>query len=172
MKAFSRYSGLCVNLDKSAFLLKGNWDPSHKLQLLSTSLKFQESYKYLGIQFGSITPEQAYSHALRGAMGRAFAMQTWALSLAERVTLLKLWILPLLIYPARVVLPSAEVVSTLSTIYHVALKLNSWGVTLDILAHPPATGGYNLAPRRLSCIENTLQPSCNTLKNRHQYPKY
>ena len=61
-------------------------------------------------------------------------------------TLLKLWILPLLVYPARMVFPSAAVVSTLTIIYHVALNLNSWGITLDILAHPLFRGGYSVAP--------------------------
>ena len=78
-------------------------------------------------------------------MGRAFAMRSWDLSLAERVLLLKLWILPLVIYPARVVFPSDPVVSGLRTVYHVALKLNSWSITLDILSHPLHKGGYNLA---------------------------
>ena len=81
--------------------------------------------------------EQSYSHALQKAMGRAFAMQTWAMSLLERIQLLKLWILTLLVYPAQVVFLSAAVVITLKAVYQVALRLNSWGVTLDILSHPP-----------------------------------
>ena len=145
LKAFSKYSGLMVNHKKSAILLKGHWTESLKVQLLSTGLQFQDSYKYLGIEFGHVTPEVAYSHALQKAMGRAFAMQSWDLSLAERVLLLKLWILPLLIYPARVVFPSDPVVSALRTVYQVALKLNSWSITLDILSHPLHKGGYNLA---------------------------
>ena len=145
LKAFSKYSGLMVNHKKSAILLKGHWTESLKVQLLSTGLQFQDSYKYLGIEFGHVTPEVAYSHALQKAMGRAFAMQSWDLSLAERVPLLKLWILPLLIYPARVVFPSDPVVSALRTVYQVALKLNSWSITLDILSHPLHKGGYNLA---------------------------
>ena len=126
VKAFSRYRGLCVNLSKSALLLKGHWTEANKVQLLSTGLRIQKSYKYLGIQFGDVTAEESFSHALQKATGRAFAMQTWALSLPERIQLLKLWILPLLVYPARAVFPSAAVVSTLTTIYHIALNLNSW----------------------------------------------
>ena len=90
LKAFSKYSGLMVNHKKSAILLKGHWTESLKVQLLSTGLQFQDSYKYLRIGFGHVTPEVAYSHALQKAMGRAFAMQSWDLSLAERVLLLKL----------------------------------------------------------------------------------
>ena len=58
----------------------------------------------------------------------------------------KLWILPLLVYLARVVFPSPAVVNTLRTVYQVALKLNSWAVTLNILSQPPSRGGYSLAP--------------------------
>ena len=73
-------------------------------------------------------------------------MQSWAISLPEQVMLLKLWILPLLVYPARVVFPSPAVVNTLRTVYQAALKLNSWAVTLNILSHPPSRRGYSLAP--------------------------
>ena len=155
LKAFSKYSGLMVNHKKSAILLKGHWTESLKVQLLSTGLQFQDSYKYLGIGFGHVTPEVAYSHALQKAMGRAFAMQSWDLSLAERVLLLNLWIIPLLIYPARVVFPSDPVVSALRTVYQVALKLNSWSITLDILSYPMHKGGYNLAAPE-TCMHQQL----------------
>ena len=146
VRAFSRYLGLHVNYKKSAVLLKGQWPEALKLQLLSTGLKFQDTYKYLGIEFGNVTSEQAFSPVLQKALGRAFAMQSWALSLPERVMLLKLWILPLLVYPACVAFPSPAVVNTLRTVYQVALKLNSWAVALNILSHPPSRGGYSLAP--------------------------
>ena len=35
--------------------------------------------------------------------------------------------------------------SALRTVYQVALKLNSWSITLDILSRPMHKGGYNLA---------------------------
>ena len=60
--------------------------------------------------------------------------------------LLKLWIHPLLVYPARMVFPSPAVVNTLQTVYQGALTLNSWAITLNILSHPPSRGGYSLAP--------------------------
>ena len=104
VRAFSRYSGLHVNYKKSAVLLKGQRPKALKLHFLSTDLQSQHTYKYLGIDFGNVTSEQAFSHALQKAPGRAFAMQSWAISLPEQVMLLKLWILPLLVYPARVVL--------------------------------------------------------------------
>ena len=153
IKFFSKFSRLLVNCRKLAIPVKGCWTEAHKVQLLSMGLLIQDSYKYLGVQFGSLTPEEAYSHALGKAMGRAFAMQTWALSLPERIYLLKLWILPLRIFPTRVVYPNAAVVSTFKTIYHIALKLNSWGVTLDILSHSLDKGGVQFGrPRNFSLM--------------------
>ena len=93
------------------------------------------------------------------------------LSLPERVNLLKLWILPLLVYPARVVFPSSAVVSTLATIYQVALNLNSWGLTLDILAHPPTKGGYSLAPPQTFLYWQHSTPFVNYANNSLSMPQ-
>ena len=82
-------------------------------------------------------------------------MQSWALSLTERVMLLKLWILPLLVYPARLVFTSPAVANTLRTVYQVALKLNSWAVTLNILSHPPLS-----VPK---VLHNSFQPFAQDL---------
>ena len=62
----------------------------------------QKWYKYLGVKLGDV-PSDAYSPALQKALGRAYAMQNWDLTLEERVTLLQQWIPPLIVYPARVV---------------------------------------------------------------------
>ena len=173
VKAFSRYTGLCVNLAKSALLfLKGHWNESYKVQvLLSAGLKSQRSCKCLCIQAGDTTSQQSYSHALQKVMVHAFAMQTWALSLPERVQLLIIWILPLLVYPAREVFPSAAVVSTLTTIYHVALNLNSWGITLDILAHLSSRGGYSLAPPQVFVHRQHSTPFVKYMQDPRSLPE-
>ena len=54
---------------------------------------------------GLVTPQQAFAPAIQKAMLRALAMQHWDISLRERLTLLELWILPLLRLLARVVFP-------------------------------------------------------------------
>ena len=99
-------------------------------------------------------------------------MQKWALSLPERIQLLKLWVLPLLVYPTTVVLPSLAVVSSLATIYPIALNINSWGVTLDVLAHPPAKGGHDLTPpqtflylQQYTCFVNYVKQPLSLLSN-------
>ena len=56
----------------------------------------------------------------------------------------QLWILPLLVFPARVVFPPDQVITSLKTIYNVALKTTSWGLTHDILALPVKEGGIAL----------------------------
>ena len=90
--------------------------------------------------------DEAYGPAHQKAAGRAFSMQPLALSLQERVELLQRWILPLLVYPARVVFPSENVLSAVKTIYHIALKVNSRVITTDILYHTKEQGGKELTP--------------------------
>ena len=53
VQEFSTVTGLYTNLDKSNILLKGQWDPIHGVQLLSTGLKIVDKYKYLGIVLGA-----------------------------------------------------------------------------------------------------------------------
>ena len=65
IQEFSEVTGLYTNLDKSNILLKGQWDPVHRVQLLSTGLRIVEKYKYLGIVLGATTAEEAYGPALR-----------------------------------------------------------------------------------------------------------
>ena len=83
-------------------------------------------------------------------------MQKWALSLPEGVALLKLWILPLFLHVAKVVFPSDGVVDSLTSISKQALNLNFWGITLDILAHSPGTGGYSVAPPKRLLVQATF----------------
>ena len=122
------------------------------MQLYSIGLKIANKYKHLGIILGANTAEEMYGLALRKATEPTFSMQSWVLSLEERVELLQFWILPLLVYPARVIFPNENVISAVKTIYNIALKLNSWGITTYILSHPKDQGGMDLAP------PNTFMP--------------
>ena len=161
---FSEVTGLYTNPDKSNILLKGQWDPVHRVQLLSTGLKIVGKYKYLGMVLGATTTEEAYGPALKKATGRACSMQSRSLSLAERVELLQSWILPLLVNPSRVVYPTDNVIAAGQTIYQIALKLNNWGITLDILSHSKEQGGLELAPP-----DTFLLWQFSTIFNRHIY---
>ena len=55
-----------------------------------------------GIKLAYTTPEEAYAPAIQKAMGHAQSMQHWWLMLREQVFLFKMWILPVLVCPARV----------------------------------------------------------------------
>ena len=116
IRLFSKFSGLHVNCKKFAIFRKGHWTELRKVQLLGTGLPIEDSYKYLGIQFGGVTTQKSYSHALQEAMARAFTMQTWTLSLPARIHLLKLRILPLFVYTVRVIFSSAGVASTYASV--------------------------------------------------------
>ena len=73
-------------------------------------------------------------------------MLHWSLDLDQRQKLLELWIMPLLIAPARVIFPTKEVTASVRTIYNTALRTNSWGLTHSILAQPLDSGGLGLVP--------------------------
>ena len=135
LQLFTDHSGLHINHSKSALLLKGVWTNVQVSQLIPTKLP---------IVFGHVNEDTLYEPALQKALGRAFAMQSWALSFPERVMLLKLWILPLLVFLARVVFPTDNVINTLKIVYNVALRLTSWDLTHNILALPRNEGGYPL----------------------------
>ena len=78
------------------------------------------------------------------ALKRAHFLRSLPLGLNERVLILKIWNLPLLNFTARAYYPSGSVVAQLRDIYWIALKLNSWFVTLPILSKKPGEGGYNV----------------------------
>ena len=80
-----------------------------------------DRYKYLGVVFGHVNGDTSCEPAPQKALGCAFSMQSWSLSFLERAMLLKLWILPLFVFPARVVFPTDGVFNTLKIVYNVAL---------------------------------------------------
>ena len=126
-------------------MIVGPWETSEQELLDATGINVQTAYTYLGVKLGYVAPEEAFAPALQKALRRAHSMQHWNLTLKERVFLLKMWILLVLVYPARVIFPVKKVVDSLKTIYNIALGLNSWGLTQDILALPESQGGLSLA---------------------------
>ena len=145
-REFEFIVGLALNRDKSAVLLKGEWPEIQKASAAACGFPIHHKYKYLGVLLGDIPPTEAFAPAIAKAMGRASAMVHWSLDLELRQQLLELWIMPLLVAPARVVQPSQEVISAVTTIYHTALRTNSWGLTHRILAQPEELGGIGLVP--------------------------
>ena len=149
LQDFTFHVGLDVNRDKSAILLKGKWAEFDIACVTSQGWVVKDRYKYLGVFLGDIPPQEAYASALARAMGRACIMRNWNLSLEERQALLELWITPLLLYPASVVPPDQHVLSAVNNIYLAALGLNSWGLTVKIMAQPRERGGLGLVPPKV-----------------------
>ena len=85
--------------------------------------------------------------------------------------LLKLWILPLVVYPAHVLYPTAPVISTLRTIYNVALRLNSWGIAPCILSLPRVKGGHSLAQPKPFLLWQHATPFAQCARSPSTFPK-
>ena len=145
---FGIFVGLRLNLSKSAFLVKGVWPDAYRESLRSFGIEIKDRVKYLGILLGHVTSEEAYAPIMARASAKAHFMSHLQLTLDERVALFQEWVLPLFIFPARAYFPTDSVVAKLATIYKVGLHLNSWGLTLPILAMPPTAGGGHLPQPR------------------------
>ena len=143
LSTFTRQAGLQVNCGKSGILLKGTWLPADKALVSTLGFPIVSSYKYLGILLGHVTPQEFFFLAVAKANKRAFAMCAWNLSFPERVMLFKLWVLPLLMHPVRVIFPTDVVVSSV-TVYWTALRMTSWTITSPIFSLPQTQGGFSL----------------------------
>ena len=105
----------------------------------SFGISIKRKVKYLGILLDHVTSEEAYAPVLARATLRAHFMSNLPLTQDERVALF-LWVLPFFVFHARGYFPTDHVVAKLSVIYKVTLRLNSWGLTLPIMAMPPKPG--------------------------------
>ena len=130
---FAHYTGLQVNFAKLYLIPKGEWTPEQKLLLTRRGMRFKDSAKCLDVKLGEVTPQQAVVPSVQKAMLRALAMQHWDITLAQPLALLELRILPLLSLPARVVFPDKAVIASLHSVYHTALRIAHYGITLSIL---------------------------------------
>mmetsp|Transcript_12980 Transcript_12980/g.23327 ORF Transcript_12980/g.23327 Transcript_12980/m.23327 type:complete len:216 (-) Transcript_12980:124-771(-) len=131
----------------------------------------KDRYTYLGVLIDHILPEVAYGAAMQKALGRAYSMQHWKLSLSESVELVKLWMLPLIVHPVRVVFPTNPVISMLRTLYRVALRLNSWGITPGILTLPRTLSGFSFAQPKIFLFWQHATPFVHSIKSPSKFPK-
>ena len=143
-RQFAYYTGLNDNFAKSYLILKDEWTSEQKLLLARTSMQVNDSAKYLGVNFGEVTPQQAFAPAIQKAMLWAPAMQRWDIALAKRPALLELWVLPLVSLPARVVFTYKAAIASLQSLYHTALHTTPYGITLPKRSHDKDSGGFSL----------------------------
>ena len=144
IKVYGYNVGLKINLDKSAFLLKGFWDERLRERLRQFGVEVRTKVKYFGILIGHVSPEEAFAPILAGTASRAAFMRLVPLTFSKRIALFQEWVLPLFIFPARVYFPTNQVVAQLAVVYKTALRISSRGLTPPILQSPPSRGGNNL----------------------------
>ena len=92
---FAYHTRRKVNADKSYLILKCECTCEQNLLLTCTCMHVKDFAKYLGVKFGEVAPQKAFSHPIQRAMFRTLAMQHWDIALTERLALLELLILPL-----------------------------------------------------------------------------
>ena len=146
LRQFGIFVGLQIELSKSAFITKGAWTDQYVTVLKSFGVEVKQKVKYLGIVLGHVTSEKAYAPVITRAPLRAHFMSHFQPTQDEWVAPFQEWVLPLFVFPARAYFPTDTVVAKISVIYRVALRLNSRGLALPIMALPPNQGGYHLPP--------------------------
>ena len=167
LKIYGEHVGLKLNHKKSAFILKGVWIEKHRNLLLGLGVNIKESVRYLGIQLGHVSPEEAYAPLLARMQARAIFAAHLPLSLPERVALLQQCIIPVIIFAARSYFATEEVCAKLANVYRTALRLSSWGLTLPIKELPPNEGGYLLPQPRTYLL---WQHATHFVLSRHTPP--
>ena len=88
-------------------------------------------------------PEESFSLAVAEATQRAFAMRARKLLVPERGMLFKLWLLLLLVHPARVIFPRDIVVPSVNIVYWTA-RMASWTIAQPIFSLPQSQGRFSL----------------------------
>ena len=151
MRVFAKFSGQVLNLGKCGVVIKGRLRASEQAQVevigekqLLLGIPVVDSVKYLGVRMGNVSPDFAFAFPLGEAQRRASSIASYGLSLKERILLLKTWILPCVLLTARAYFPSDITIRALKQVYHTALGVDSWGVTLDNLSQPRELGGFLL----------------------------
>ena len=134
---FSLFSGLKVNLGKSALFINGPWNKPEIDALSDLGIQLKDWVRYLGIPFSHVSPDAALNLQIPKAMHRAHTLSTLSLTLSEKISLLQQWILPLFILPVKAYPLTPHTISLLTTIYNTSLGTNSWGLLHNILALKP-----------------------------------
>ena len=83
LERFGDFSGLRLNCDKRRFLLRGFWPDPVRQQMAELGCKADSSTRYLGIQLGVVSPEEAFAPALAKALARARSVAHLGLECGE-----------------------------------------------------------------------------------------
>ena len=116
LSAFSQASGLVIHPIKSAFVLKGQLPESSIHIKKATYFNTKNFVKYLGVRIGHVSVALAFAAPLAKAFRCAKLASYLQLSYAEKWTLLKMWIPPVLLLTARAYVADKGTVSALANI--------------------------------------------------------
>ena len=141
LRTFGLHTWLRMNVSKSKVLLKGLSIPPF---VLSLGLKVADKIKYLGVMIGHVTEKDIFASAISNSFLRAQTIRDMDMTQTEKVQLLKAWVYPLWILPARVCIPSKKIFRQMYTMVQTALGLDSWGFTLSEFGHSCSKGGFDV----------------------------
>ena len=144
LQRFSAVSGPQQKVGKSAYVTKGTPQPEALQCMQDSGLQHETKVRYLGVPMGHVSVKEAFVGPLREAYGRARIAVIIALSIPEKITLPKTWILPTLLLTARAYVAHRSVVSALNTVYNILFCFHSWGITTHPLSQHRDQGGYSV----------------------------
>ena len=146
LKRFGFYSQQKLQVSKCHGLCKGPNREGVQSLLEEFDIKLRPHARYLGIKLGDISPQVALPSGMVEAMRRACLIYGLQLTLGERVTLLKIYVLPVVAWGAQAYFPTPGTISYLGVAHKTALCLASWCLTLPILCKPVQLGELSLCP--------------------------
>ena len=163
VSCFGQFSGLKVNLNKTAAIVRNCGGPAWAKCFGEIGVDVKNFVKYLGVRLGNIrhhqddqgwglTIEQAFAPALQEAFRRARVVSTLQLSMDERAFMLTSWILSVVARVSKAYYAPTPVITQLKLVYHVTMGTNSWGITLPILSRPRLQGRLALPEPELSLL--------------------
>ena len=104
LSVYGYFSGLRINHHKTYALVKGRAPET------VAGIDVKKSLRYLGVQLGHLTEEQAYGTVLATMLLRARYISSLPLTLWEKASVLKIWVAPCVYLTAKVYYPSPSVV--------------------------------------------------------------
>ena len=107
-------------------------------------IKVDKSVKWLGIQFGEVSREEAYAKPIIQARRRASIISTLQLTLKEKAVLVQQWLYPVLHLTLQAYPPIQEEVKAVKALVAQAMNCTTFTHTVDMMTQPKEAGGVGL----------------------------
>ena len=123
LQIFGYFSWLRVNFSKTYAVIKCS-DPDAPQVTTLAGLTVKKQVKYLGIQLGNVSVDNAYAPVIAKMLARARTLATLPLGMEERAYLFASWVASVVYLTARAYAPTEHVVSQLNMVHRAALDIN------------------------------------------------